>query len=159
MILTLILAGCDPLLPDAGVGVSLEEGGQIRIHLALCPGEMVSRIALVTTRDNVVGNEDDLVLWEIRPTADGGNEGRGFRVLEALVGVDPDGFDETVALTEPIPRRDQLDIFKDTSQTEQIASFEVAELSIGSILSEDEMWSEAEFVSRARQECERRAQG
>jgi hypothetical protein len=60
--LALVLAGCDPLEPDAGVGVSLGEAGQVRIHVALCPGEMLSRLELLKTEDNVVGSEDDLVL-------------------------------------------------------------------------------------------------
>jgi hypothetical protein len=156
--LTLAIAGCDPLESDAGVGVSLQDGRQVQIHVALCSAETLSELKLLKAIDSVVGNEDDLVLWAI--SSEAGNEEekeQGLRIREVLVGVVPAGFEETVPLKGPIPRRQVLDVYKVTGESQQIVTFKVAELSADSIRSEGEVRSHDDFVTHAEEECELRS--
>lgn len=156
-VLAFVLAGWDPLEPDAAVGVSLGEGGHVHVHVALCPGEALTRLELVRTTDGVVGHGDDTILWAIDDESADTVGATGFRLEDFVVGVVPDGYEEAVELKDLVGRKEALDVRMLTTSSEQIVLFSISMLSRDRILSEGTMRSPEGSVSRAEDVCELKA--
>lgn len=158
ILLGLLLGGssCDPLLGSARIGLTTTSDGRPRILYAACPQEEVYRIALALVRDNL-GGEDDQVLWEI--------EAVGLRPVDLVVavpGVDvPEGFATITPLTESLPERPILTVavYPPTGSA-NATSFELRQLRSGRILTDLGTYiSQDEFLRVAADTCDNRMEG
>src|SRR6266545_6977197 len=107
--MTLLFSACDPFPVRDRIGVSLSiDTRSVVIHRALCPGEKVVSVRLVETDGNVVGDDDDPVLWEIVSQM-------GSPQSVYTAGSVPAGFGERVPLRGPLPERHLLGALVETS--------------------------------------------
>jgi hypothetical protein len=101
-----LAASCSLFADGKRIGVSRTEGGGLRIHYVPCPGEVVTRVAMLSqvgsgiatvTGDDEPGDDpddDEIVEWHIA------SPGSELEVFE--VGATPDGFAEVVPLSTPV---------------------------------------------------------
>lgn len=145
----------------ARIGISRGGPNGVRIHFIACPGERVTKIALLGRAesqgfsigsDEPGGPEDDeFAAWQIRASGDSD--------LSAFdVGNTPPGFVEEVPLTEPVPEVDGghaafIGFDRGGLRSAQMA-FDLDELVPDSITTSNGVVSPAEYERSARADCE-----
>lgn len=132
-VLCLVMTACD-VIPS--LGFSLDSSGAV-ILVPLCPGEVVQSVALVESGDQIVGDEDDVVIWRITSPD-------GSVVDNYVVGETPEGFVEDTPMTGETP--DLLVVEVQTSLAVLVDEAEMAELADGRVLVKGDRfdsWDEA----------------
>jgi len=87
-------AGCDPSPETDRVGMTVTKDGSLVARLVLCDDERVEAIRLLHPHGDIVNDEDDKVLWEVRASRPATTPDR----IE--VGTTPPEFRERAALGE-----------------------------------------------------------
>lgn len=148
LVLALALLGaCDSFGAERRTAVSSNAaGGGIEVHFVTWPGELVRTVTLLEPRDQIIGDEDDPVLWRISsPDSTLGT---------FVVGETPQGFREVVALSDLPPPDLKLGIVIDTSLVfGDFATFRLEQLRSDSVLWEGKQASLADFLEGAMEEC------
>ena len=130
----------------APIGLSRDEAGRVILSFYTCPGESITRISVVHSRDGVVGNKDDDIYWEITS--------EGATTTEFVVGETPSGFTERAPLTRKLPPAASLSTeFTTTELGGIIEDFEVRSLPQDGVDLNGEVLSESEFRSEALSHC------
>lgn len=111
----------------------------------MCPEDEIIEVTLYRFHGNVVGDDDDEVLWKASGEAS---------VNEVEIGVPPQGFSEDVALTESDWKGESLAGSVDTSLGGSFATtFTLDELVAGRILHEGTLKTLEAFVEDASPQC------
>lgn len=148
LILSLILLGaCDTFGRERRTAISSSATGSgIEVHFVACSVEVVRTVTLLEPRGQIIGDEDDPVLWRISSP--------GSTLRTFVVGEVPQGFREVVALGDLPPPDRKLGIVIDTSlRSGDFATFRVEQLRGDSVLWEGKQVSLADFLEGAMKEC------
>jgi hypothetical protein len=117
------------------------------IAYTACPGELVGRVELVRQLGQVVGDEDDVVIWAISRL---NQEPRSSFV----VGRTTPGFREVVPLSSPPPKGVRLAAIVTTSEVADVyTTFDAGELRSGEFLSSAGYLSPTEFQEAGTEAC------
>ncbi|MGH2685871.1 MAG: hypothetical protein ACRDJP_10450 [Actinomycetota bacterium] len=162
LVLALATLGSCGLLEDAKkVGVS-PEGGGLRIHFAPCPGETVTRVAMLTNVGTGIStyrggeepgdpDDDEIVEWQVAAPS-------GSTLTEFDVGTTPSGFTEEIRLAEPVSSYDSVAVFIGYRAGEELAAiqigFDTENLESGKIYSVDGAVDPEVFRQNAAASCE-----
>jgi hypothetical protein len=65
---SLLLAACDHPRPYNEIALSLSNAGDMVIHFRPCNNDQAINVKLVEIKGDVVGDDDDVTVWEIRRT-------------------------------------------------------------------------------------------
>lgn len=144
------LISCDEATSQLRMGLSSFAGGtDIRIHFVTCRSERVVSVALLRRRGELVGDQDDEVLWQIRSA-------KGSQQSLYLAGITPTGFELIVPMNgeslhpPPIAAKIQTTAIPSTT-----ISFDPYDLREGAILVRDgRRMSMTDFRAQARRACE-----
>jgi len=145
---TLLASACDPGLPRNLVAVTGDQAsGIVGVLYARCPNELITSVEIVVLTGNVVGDENDQVLWEI--TSANGSTNSAF-----VVGRTPVGFVEQVPLESPLPSDKILAAIVDTNLRPQpYEQFSLEQLRADKALTDDAYVDPREFVGQTLQDC------
>lgn len=135
----LLLGACS--YTEGNLGVSLDDDGDgVEIHYLACPGQQVSAV--------VVETEDRTPLWEIRDV----DVDTPPEVIE--VGELPTGFDEVVALDDPLPVARPLQVrVEATNGPQPLQGFQIDDLDTTNVMMDGSRFSPEEWRRRAEVRC------
>lgn len=143
------LVSCDEATSQLRVGLSSSPGGiGIEIRFLTCMSERVVSVALLRKRGELVGDQDDEVLWKIRSS-------RGSQRSVYRVGATPPGFELIVPVRAESLTPPPLAVKVETTMIPSTTiSFDPRDLREGRILVRDgEPVSVADFQAHARRAC------
>ena len=155
------MAGCGLLEDAKKVGVS-PEGSGLRIHFVPCPGQAVTRVAMLTNVGTGIStysggdepgdpDDDEIVEWQVAAPS-------GSSLTEFDVGTTPSGFTEEIRLAEPVSSYDSVAVFVGYSAGGGLAAiqigFDTENLESGKIYSVDGAVDPAVFRRDALANCE-----
>lgn len=144
VVAVLMATACDPGPPRDRLGLVAQEGGP-RVLVHLCPEERIQDVTLFRVEGNVVGDENDEVLWRV-------SSDRGAKVEEFVIGSTPSPAFETVQQFRPPLQGEHLSVQVRTSLTRFHLSFASEELeSRGFVTSGEGGDSPEEFRDRQPQ--------
>jgi hypothetical protein len=146
-LLAAVTAACGPVGRYRALGVSHDAAGRVQIHYGACEGEHVERVQLFRFRGEVVGDRDDVKLWEIV-------SGAITRVSVFTVGVVPRGFREAVPLRTGVPfdRRLGVKVYSDQTRGET-QTFTLASVAPGVVYARGERLDVKGFREMAERLC------
>jgi hypothetical protein len=147
VVTAIALGACSPPSGNHTIGAKLAPDGRgIQVVFVPCPGQKVISVELVVTKDAVIGDERDPVLWRIE--APGGVAAGKF-----VVGQTPSGFTSTVPLRAEPPAGEPLGILLDSSLGQTAVGFTVQQLRPDTVFTDGQSLSPQAFRQQAGGQC------
>jgi hypothetical protein len=127
---------------ELALGLTAPEGA-IEVLFNPCGSLAIEEVRLVEVKGGVIGDDDDIVLWEVR--ADGPVPSSSLSTF--VLGKSRDRFTETVPMAESLPNKMGLLVFAG-GRIHANTSFKVDDLMTGAYLNYKEKYvSKADFVA------------
>jgi hypothetical protein len=157
ILLTVMLASCDPAPRGELIGVSTTDAGSgLTIHCLPCGSELVVRVALLRQVGQFADDADDEVLWEIRSAS-------GAPRPSFTVGAVPGDFNLTVPMKPHALQASPLLVVVETTRGSALTSrgsaltrVDLTRLESGRVQSGGEELRPSEFLQRSAEACEPR---
>jgi hypothetical protein len=147
LLLLLLTLGSCIRDPAGDVAIGLPNAGHLTLFLGLCEGDELIGVRIADPVDGVVGDQNDVVHWEI--SRDGS---AGATPSSLVVGDEVAGFMEKTPWDGPLA--DQPLTFQvETVREGYVADFHATELSDGLVTVSGERQSIDEFEESARSDC------
>lgn len=146
VIILCLAVSCDPLEPSSGIGATSGQEGQPLILVDLCAGSIIREVRVVISNDIVVGNEDDEVLWSLRPKS-------SVRSARIPYGFPPTGWQQISTPKALSPDREVEALVVLPGDT-QFVSFTPKDLTAGTITSDGRELTTHEYVIGAQEACQ-----
>ena len=134
--------------PPGDAALWRDAGGSVVVESRPCPGDVLDRVTLVNPANGVVGDDDDLVYWQVGRSVEGAPSPPSI-----VTGSVPEGFLQTAPLL-PLPTDSQLTAWVQTRREEYVIEFRPADLRTDTWLADSGgMKSPSEFDRGALGDC------
>jgi hypothetical protein len=142
------LSACTPASGNRTIGAKLTPDGRgIQVVFVPCPGQKVISVELVVTKDAVIGDDKDPVMWRIEAAP------RGVEAEKFVVGQTPSGFSSSFPLRAEPPAGESLGILLDTSLGQTAVGFTLQHLRPDAVFTDGHSLSPKAFRQRAEGQC------